>query len=1133
MQRLLPVIRMVSQRALGHWRLLAAMVIGVMLSSALLACVFLYSDAIRDLGLEHSLKNKSATELDVRVVTSTSSTTDNEYAIRQRTTDEILRGNAGDVVSSVVHYGRSATFYLAAPGTKAAPTEPDRPRAHFQFLDGLEDHIVMVEGAAPRTREKLANGALVIEARIGKESAERFNVKVGQEFDLFPHWRQDLPPVRLVISGIIEAKDAKERYWFGKDDRFSITTTTWPTYPLFFEEKTFLKELGAYLPDMDGNFETYAFVDIGRINSTNARGVEDRFKGMDSALRSRIQDTYVETKLAATLAEFREKLFFTKLPLFALMLQIVGIALFYLVMVSTMVVDREIGEIALLKSRGASTRQIMTVFAIEGFGIGAFATIAGPLVAAGAISLLGYTPPFQDLSGGGLLPVRLTVQSFALAGLGAILAFAALLWPAYRACRFSITNYKQQISRPAAQSAFLKYYLDLVFIIAGAFAFYQLRQRGSLATKDVFGGLSADPILLVTPSLFMLMIALVFLRIFPLALRVAVWLSRNIPGPTISLGLTRMVRSPVQHSRLILLLILTTAVGMFAAGFRATLEQGYDDRAGYKAGAEARFGDVRAPFAASNDDLRAAAERATGSNSVSVATRLDGYYNATKFRSENIIVLGVETGKFAELAFWRDDFAGPSMQDFMKKVAADANAPALPSGVAVPVGTRYLGMWVQNPLPVNSATMGVRLVDAAGIYTEYRFAPSGAAGADRWQFYVSDLTRPASLRPNYVPKGNRLLDSVYIRTQGLAPSVPENITVSIDELQSHPDRALPPPADLAANGFGTAGTVFESFDDASRYELISGALGEGSSGAFNRTDANGGKAGSGIRVAFVRGRAGPPLAGIRTIRGNTSLPVVVNQGFLDTYKKTVGEEFVVYANRQYTTVKVVGAFDLFPGFDPKEKRALFVTDLASAQVTLSRVAGVGDAAYVNEVWLGDRGKGPVTKESLKAGGVQAERIFDRQEILASQSADPLIAASWEGILFLSFGAVLLLSTLGFVTYSVLSAESRSLEFALLRTMGFSGKQVLGVVSFEQCFVILAGVLAGTLLGFPLGRLMIGYLGITENGADPLPPLLSHVSWQAVITVYTMLGIVVVTTVTSLVILYSRLAVGRALRMGEL
>ena len=47
-----------------------------------------------------------------------------------------------------------------------------------------------------------------------------------------------------------------------------------------------------------------------------------------------------------------------------------------------------------------------------------------------------------------------------------------------------------------------------------------------------------------------------------------------------------MVRSPLHYSRLILLLLLATSVGMFAAGFRATLEQSYSDRAAYQSGAD-------------------------------------------------------------------------------------------------------------------------------------------------------------------------------------------------------------------------------------------------------------------------------------------------------------------------------------------------------------------------------------------------------------------------------------------------------------------------------------------------------------------------------------------------------------------
>src|SRR5690606_26573521 len=214
--------------------------------------------------------------------------------------------------------------------------------------------------------------------------------------------------------------------------------------------------------------------------------------------------------------------------------------------------------------------------------------ILGPLLAGAAISLLGTTPAFSDLSGGATLEVNFSTWAFLLALLGVLLALVALLVPAYRATRHSIIHYKQNLARPPQQPAFLRYYLDLALIGVAAFAFYQLRQRGSLVTDRLFGDLSADPLLLVTPTLFMLMIALVFLRIFPIVLRVASWAGKGLNGATIPLGLFHLVRSPMHYSRLILLLLLATAVGMFAAGFRATLERSYDDRASYEAGAPAR-----------------------------------------------------------------------------------------------------------------------------------------------------------------------------------------------------------------------------------------------------------------------------------------------------------------------------------------------------------------------------------------------------------------------------------------------------------------------------------------------------------------------------------------------------------------
>jgi ABC-type antimicrobial peptide transport system permease subunit len=261
--------------------------------------------------------------------------------------------------------------------------------------------------------------------------------------------------------------------------------------------------------------------------------------------------------------------------------------------------------------------------------------------------------------------------------------------------------------------------------------------------------------------------------------------------------------------------------------------------------------------------------------------------------------------------------------------------------------------------------------------------------------------------------------------------------------------------------------------------------------------------------------------------------VAADAGFLAAINKKPGDVFPLTLNSQTFFATVTGTFELFPGFDPTKGQHLIVADLQRLQDIATRTPTGNANLFANEAWLAGRTLGDVTPALVASRGVTAEGVLDREVVKRNQSTDPLIAASWEGILFLSFSSVLLLSTICFITYAALSAQARSLEFAILRTMGFSGRQILGIVSFEQWFVIGAGVAAGTVLGFPLARLMIDYLGIDEQGHAALPPLISRVGWETVLTVYVVLGIVVAATIAGLVALYARLAVSRALRMGEL
>ena len=113
----------------------------------------------------------------------------------------------------------------------------------------------------------------------------------------------------------------------------------------------------------------------------------------------------------------------------------------------------------------------------------------------------------------------------------------------------------------------------------GGILLYQLNRRGSLVNRQVLRQPVRRPGVLLTPAFFILTVGLVFLRLFPLVLKLLAWVVARPQGASILIGMWQLVRNPVHYSRLVLLLMLATAVGMFAASFGATLNRSYADRA--------------------------------------------------------------------------------------------------------------------------------------------------------------------------------------------------------------------------------------------------------------------------------------------------------------------------------------------------------------------------------------------------------------------------------------------------------------------------------------------------------------------------------------------------------------------------
>jgi putative ABC transport system permease protein len=88
------------------------------------------------------------------------------------------------------------------------------------------------------------------------------------------------------------------------------------------------------------------------------------------------------------------------------------------------------------------------------------------------------------------------------------------------------------------------------------------------------------------------------------------------------------------------------------------------------------------------------------------------------------------------------------------------------------------------------------------------------------------------------------------------------------------------------------------------------------------------------------------------------------------------------------------------------------------------------------------------------------------------------------------------------------------------------------VCFEQILVIGLGMGIGTLLGNRLSRIMMPFLQVTEKGEAVVPPFVLVIDWRTIGIAYIILAVAFVVTISLVVLFFSRVALHRALRMGD-
>ena len=1113
--RSLPLIAI--RRMAGNWRLLVSVAIGTVVAAAILSSTALYSEAIRDLGLDFALEHHDRAALDVHVTQTTVPVDATSYQRGRARVDPTIDGALSGAITDHVRQVSTATFFPTLPG-EAVATGNDRPRAFLRFRSDVESRLVVVAGAWPDPAPDANGSALPV--AVGRETAERNGMAIGTRFELHPFWDEEAAPVPVEVVAIVEARDLGDPYWGGDAEAIDRRTSSWETYAFLLPEATLFGAVSELLPGIQADLSDDYRVDLDALSARTAIDVAD---GLDNGARqlgaseSRFR---LKTDLVEVLRTYDRKLFFTQVPLLILLLQIAGIVAYYLLMVSTMLVERQASEIALLRSRGATTGQLLAQYSVEALILAALAVLAGPPLAALVISGLGQTPAFEQLSGGGFLAVHVSATAYLLAVGGALIAFFALMVPAWRVTRSTMVELRRQTARPRSTPLFLRYYLDVMLVLATALVLWQVSRREDLFTTSIFGDLQSEPLLLFMPAVFLVTVGVVFLRLFPLVLRGAAALLTRTPSTAVLVGIRSLVRNPTHYTRLILLLMFATGVGMFGASFSRTLDRSYDDRAAYAAGADVRVLDLRGLPADGDAETRAGLG-GFGAEAASPVVRTTASAS-TQAGQENVTVLGIEPSTFREVAFFRNDFASTSLDAITSTL--EPNGAASP-GWPIEGAPTAIGAWVQAPSISGRVSVAVRVRDVRGVYTDVELGvmrPEQPV-TEGWTFAWAPLPTGDALQPpleliSYfvVPRGS------IAASEGAVLLGAVMATEARLETGSNPDE----PVTAAFEGAYPV-SAFASVEGLTTLEGYR-PVASGDRFVADRETPPGFD--GAVRYSWVDARRGPPVRGLQLASDVGPMQAFLLERTASALELEPGDSFAMLVGSRFVEAELAGVVELFPTVRVDASAGLAIVNLDRLLYTLNRLPGVRGTAP-NEAWFAAADPAAVV-EALGAAGVAPGDILDIDTERLAQQEDPLVAAGWQGILAIAFGAVLLLSAIGFLVYSYLTAQERALEFAILRTLGFSRVQVFGVVAFEQLFVIVAGMGLGTVVGLQVGRQMMRLLGTDERGAEVLPPFILGVSWPSVFFAWAILGAVFAVTIGGVVLMYVRLQVHRALRIGD-
>jgi hypothetical protein len=1081
---------LVLKRAASDLLIVAAAFVTVLLSATLLAAGPIYANAVGLSGLQRTLADAPPRDSGLQVSTRISL---DGYERTTSAVEGAVSGLFGDTEALVYRSAASDSYSLPD-----APGRPEGSLTIFAFYESLPEHAELVGGAWP-------SDGPTIEAALSVGAARSLELAVGDEIEV-ASVTDAAARVDVRVGGVYRPLDARDAFWWGSPlETQGSQRVDFQTFgPLVVAESTFARVAG---DEAHARWRTaFAPADftVGSLPGLGERLGElapllDEATGRDVAVDTGLPDVLARTSRLLTVTRSGVLIPSVQLAVLA------GAALLFL---AGLLAERRALESAIMRSRGAGSDRIAGLALMEASLLAVPAALAAPWIASVALRALNHVGPLAQI--GLRLEPRVTVSSYVLAVAAAALCVGAITLPALRAA--AVTTVVAARSRPQPRSFFQAARLDLVLAALAAIAYWQLRRYGGPVVEGVQGRIGIDPLLIAAPALGLIAGAVLALRIVPAAARLVERIAGATRGPVAALGTRELARRPHRYARAALLLTLALAIGLFASAYTGTWLASQRDQADYQAAA----------------DIRVEPSQRSGA----IPTmRLAGAYAAVPHVEESLPVyrapldvsgaagpttlLAIDAKRAATAVRFREDLADRPLASVLAPLSR--TRPRL-AAVPLPGRPEELRMDVTvavEELPSDRLLFGsairpalaLVLRDADGVLYRLPATGFGIAGARRQiEYALADLDRsePARYPMSVVAVEIQALPSFRFDRR-LSVDVSELTVVGADGSA----RAVPRPEVPWRVSASQSGEVDKPprVERVDRGGFFAVEIATGTVTDFQTTRP--------VRFTATPGRNAPV----------NLIPAVATAPFAAATGTSEGARIPLGPNGP--SLGIAGTADGFPTLPGSESGTIvdFATYAAAAWLA------EGTVVEPTEWWIDVSGPSAPVAERLVAPPFSSDRVVDRVAQARALSTDP-VALGISGALYFGFAAAAAFAVIGFAVSAATSAVERRTEFAVLRSLGLSTRQLSGALAVEGGLTALFALAAGTVLGLLLAWLVLPFVSLSDEGTRPFPAVIVHFAWTTAAWLEAALLAALAAVVLVEIRMLTRIRLAPALRAGE-